>query len=45
MQKMAEVILRDGHTESLKDMMASFEDREVAINTEKYMALDERYAV
>ena len=45
MQKMAEVILPDGHTQSLKDKMASIEDREVAINTEKYMALDERYAV
>ncbi len=44
MQEMAKAILQDGHTESLKHMMASFDDREVAINTAKFMALDERYA-
>lgn len=44
MQEMAKVILADGHTESLKHMMASFDDREAAINTAKFMELDERYA-
>ncbi|MCB1741190.1 MAG: oxaloacetate decarboxylase [Gammaproteobacteria bacterium] len=45
MQEMAKAILRDGHTESLTHMMASFDDREAAVNTEHYMALDERYAI
>lgn len=45
MKQAAEAILRDGHTESLKNMMASFDDREVAINTAKYMEFDSRYAV
>jgi 2-methylisocitrate lyase-like PEP mutase family enzyme len=44
MQEMAKAILADGHTESLKHMMASFDDREVAINTAKFMELDQRYA-
>lgn len=44
MKQAAEAILRDGHTEALKGMMASFDDREVAINTAKYMELDARYA-
>ena len=44
MQEMAKAILRDGHTESVKHMMASFDDREVAINTAKFMELDQRYA-
>jgi 2-methylisocitrate lyase-like PEP mutase family enzyme len=45
MRQAAEAILRDGHTESMADSMASFDDREVAINTAKYMAWDEEYAV
>jgi 2-methylisocitrate lyase-like PEP mutase family enzyme len=43
MQELARVILRDGHSECLGHMMASFEDREVAVNTDHYMALDHRY--
>ncbi len=45
MQDAAECLLRDGHTEALKDRMASFQDREAAVNTEHYMELDERYAI
>ena len=45
MRQAAEAILRDGHTESLSDVMATFDDREVAINSAEYMALDEKYAV
>ncbi|MGY8935607.1 MAG: isocitrate lyase/PEP mutase family protein [Alphaproteobacteria bacterium] len=45
MRQAADAILRDGHTESLSDVMATFDDREVAINSAKYMALDEKYAV
>ncbi|MCG8542855.1 MAG: oxaloacetate decarboxylase [Alphaproteobacteria bacterium] len=44
MQEAAKAILRDGHTESLADHMASFEDREAAVNTAHFMELDERYA-
>ena len=44
MQEAAKAILRDGHTESLVHMMASFDDREAAVNTGHYMELDERYA-
>ena len=44
MQQAAEAILRDGHTESLSHMMATFDDREAAVNTEHYMELDARYA-
>ena len=44
MQEAARAILRDGHTESLAGAMASFEDREAAVNTAHYMELDERYA-
>lgn len=44
MQQAAQAILRDGHTESLVGMMASFDDREAAVNTSHYMELDERYA-
>ena len=44
MQEMAKVILRDGHTESLAHMMATFEDREAAVNTAHFMELDRRYA-
>jgi len=44
MKRAAEAILRDGHTESLKDMMATFEDREAAVNTAHYMELDAKYA-
>ena len=44
MKQAALAILRDGHTEALKDRMASFDDREVAINTAKYMEMDARYA-
>ncbi|MBT5812129.1 MAG: oxaloacetate decarboxylase [Rhodospirillaceae bacterium] len=45
MRQAADAILRDGHTESLSDVMATFDDREVAINSAKYVALDEKYAV
>jgi 2-methylisocitrate lyase-like PEP mutase family enzyme len=45
MQEAAKVILRDGHTESLIGSMASFDDREAAVNTSYYMELDERYSV
>ena len=45
MQEAAKAILRDGHTESLMGQMASFDDREAAVNTAHYLALDERYAV
>lgn len=44
MQEAAKVILRDGHTESLAGHMASFDDREAAVNTSYYMELDERYS-
>ena len=44
MQEAARAILRDGHTESLTGAMASFDDREAAVNTAYYMELDERYA-
>ena len=44
MRQAADAILMDGHTEALKGMMASFDDREEAINTAKYMELDARYA-
>ncbi len=44
MQQMAEAVLRDGHTESLRDLMASFDDREAAVDTARYMAIDTRYA-
>lgn len=43
MQEAAAAILRDGHTESLKDRMATFEDREAAVNTSHYMELNQRY--
>ena len=43
MQEAARAILRDGHTESLTDRMATFDDREAAVNTAHYMELDERY--
>ena len=45
MRDAAYAILSEGHTEALKDRMASFDDREEAINTAKYMELDARYAV
>lgn len=45
MQQAAGAILRDGHTESLASMMATFDDREAAVNTDHFMALDERYSV
>jgi 2-methylisocitrate lyase-like PEP mutase family enzyme len=45
MQEAAKAILKDGHTESLAKVMATFEDREAAVNTAHYMALDKRYAV
>ena len=44
MQEAAKAILRDGHTESLAENMATFEDREAAVNTAHFMELDERYA-
>jgi 2-methylisocitrate lyase-like PEP mutase family enzyme len=45
MQEAAKAILKDGHTESLAATMATFEDREAAVNTAHYMEMDERYAV
>ena len=45
MRDAADAILSEGHTEALKGRMASFDDREEAINTSKYMELDARYAV
>ena len=45
MRDAADAVLSEGHTEALKDRMASFDDREEAINTAKYMELDARYAV
>ena len=45
MRDAVDAILSEGHTEALKDRMASFDDREEAINTAKYMELDARYAV
>jgi 2-methylisocitrate lyase-like PEP mutase family enzyme len=44
MQQAAAAILRDGHTESLAHMMATFDEREAAVNTSHYMELDERYS-
>lgn len=44
MQATAGAILRDGHSQSLAHTMATFEDREAAVNTAYYMALDDRYA-
>jgi 2-methylisocitrate lyase-like PEP mutase family enzyme len=44
MQQAAAAIMRDGHTESLSHMMATFDDREVAVNTAHYMELDEQYS-
>ena len=44
MQEAAEAILRDGHTESLKNRMATFEDREAAVNTAHYMDLNKKYS-
>ncbi len=45
MRDAADAIISEGHTEALKDRMASFDDREEAINTAKYMELDALYAV
>ena len=45
MRDAADAIISEGHTEALKDRMASFDDREEAINTARYMELDARYAV
>jgi len=45
MQEAAKAILKEGHTESLAKIMATFEDREAAVNTQHYMELDARYAV
>lgn len=45
MQEAAKAILKEGHTESLAKIMATFEDREAAVNTAHYMELDQRYAV
>lgn len=44
MQEAAAAILRDGHTQSLKGRMATFEDREAAVNTSHYMELNEKYS-
>lgn len=44
MQEAAKAILSTGNTEALASTMASFEDREAAVNTEHYMELDARYA-
>jgi hypothetical protein len=45
MQEAAKAILKEGHTESLAKIMATFEDREAAVNTKHYMELDERYSI
>ncbi len=45
MQEAAAEILKVGHTESLSDRMATFDDREAAVNTAHYMTLDDRYSV
>ena len=45
MRDAADAILSEGHTESLMGRMASFDDREEAINTAKYMELDSRYTI
>ncbi|HAP70918.1 MAG TPA: isocitrate lyase, partial [Cryomorphaceae bacterium] len=44
MKLMAEEILKVGHTEKYMDMMASFQDREEAVNTPHYMQLDDKYS-
>jgi len=44
MQRAAKVILQDGHTESMADQMASFEERESAVNTAHYMNLNQKYS-
>ena len=44
MQEAAAAIMKDGNTESLKDRMATFDDREVAVNTAHYMDLDKKYS-
>ena len=44
MRLMADEILKVGHTEKYMDMMASFQDREDAVNTPHYMQLDEKYS-
>ena len=44
MQVAAAPILRDGHTESLTGSMATFEDREAAVNTAHYMQLNKLYS-
>ena len=45
MQEAAQVLMRDGHTESLKDRMASFQEREAAVNAAHFMELERRYAI
>lgn len=45
MQEAAKAILEEGHTESMAKVMATFEDREAAVNTQHYMELDERYSI
>ena len=44
MRLMADEILRVGHTEKYMDMMASFQDREEAVNSDHFMKLDAKYA-
>ena len=44
MKLMAEEILKVGHTEKYMNMMASFQDREEAVNTPHYMQLDDKYS-
>ena len=44
MREAAAAIMKDGNTESLKDRMATFDDREVAVNTAHYMELDKKYS-
>lgn len=44
MQHAAKAILEDGHTESMADRMASFEDRESAVNTAHYMKLNQKFS-
>ena len=45
MQEAAKAILKEGHTESMAKVMATFEDREAAVNTKHFMDLDERYSI
>jgi hypothetical protein len=45
MEDVLDAIARDGNSAALADRMASFTDREVAVDTPGWLALDRRYAV